>query len=149
MEKVIVKIKIKRRNSNWHDINRRPNPAPSENNRSFGISYNGSRTEPKYLHFRTFHSFSLAFNFNDTVRCFHFFSVVNSHFHRKIAVCFTCGFEFWWGAKTLRSQAKYYSHIHRCQDEVIPVVLMRFTLLRLKTDTHVCILQKDKCLHLS
>jgi len=46
---VIVKIKIKntRRNSNWQDINKSLNPAPSENNRSFGISYNGSRSEPK------------------------------------------------------------------------------------------------------
>lgn len=94
MEKVIVKIKIKnkRRNSNWHDINKSLNPALTENNRSFGISYNGSRSEPKYLRFRTSHNFSLAFIFNDTVPHIRVFSLVNSHFHRKISVGFTCGF---------------------------------------------------------
>lgn len=69
---------------------------------------------------------------------------MNSHFS-----FLTCGFEFWGGVKTWRSQAKYYSHIHKCQHEAIPVVLLRFILLQLKTDTHVCALQKDKCLHLS
>lgn len=131
MEKVIVKIKNKRRNSNWHDINKSLNPAPSENKRNFGISYNGSRSELKYLHFTTLLNFSLDFNFSDTVSHILFFCLVNSHF-----LFLTCGFEFWGGVKTWRSQAKYYSHIHRCQHEVMPVVLLRFILLQLK-QTHM------------
>lgn len=73
MEKVIVKIKNKRRNSNWHDINKSLNPAPSENKRNFGISYNGSRSERKYLHFTTLLNFSLDFSFSDTISHIHFF----------------------------------------------------------------------------
>lgn len=73
MEKVIVKIKNKRRNSNWHDINRSLNPVPKENNRSFGICYNGSRSEPKCLVFWDFAQFPLAFNFNDTIPHIQFF----------------------------------------------------------------------------
>lgn len=57
MEKVIVKIKNKRRNSNWHDINRILNPVPKENNRSFGIHYNESRSKPKCLCSGTLHNF--------------------------------------------------------------------------------------------
>lgn len=88
-------------------------------------------------------SISLAFNFNDTVPHILFFSLVNSYLHRKISVCFTCGFEFCWGAQTLRSQAKYNSHVHRCQHEVIPVVLMGFIQLHTqyvnRKQTHVCV----------
>lgn len=73
MEKVIVKIKNKRRNSNWHDINKSLNPAPSESKRNFGISYNGSRSERKYLHFTTLLNFSLDFNFSDTISHIHVF----------------------------------------------------------------------------
>lgn len=94
MEKVIVKIKNKRRNSNWHDINRNLNPVPKENNRSFGIRYNGSRSEPKRLCFGTLHNFPQLSTLMIPFHTFDF-SLVNSRFHRKISACSTCGFEFW------------------------------------------------------
>lgn len=68
MEKVTVKIKNKRRNSNWHDINKVLIQLPAET-----IGVLALAIIEAHLLFRTLHKFSLAFNFNDTIPCIHFF----------------------------------------------------------------------------